>query len=368
MFNRVIALIIKEMLAVWHDKKTRMVLIVPPIIQLLIFSYAATLEVTNISLGIINNDNGVIAKRIEDRLTHTGIFSNIYYLHDHDLNNFINMEKGLIAIRFDSAFSANILKQKNAAMQVVADGRKVNSAQIAIGYITQIINSYNLEYLRQNNFYCPYTTIVTRHWFNPNLENQWFIVPALMAIISLMMCIVITGLSIARERELGTFDQLLVSPIQPLEILIGKTVPGVIIGLIEASFLFLVTISIFRIPFSGSLILLYISLIIFLFSVLGFGLFISSMVNTQQQAILGAFVFMAPTILLSGFATPIENMPTWLQPITTINPLRYFMLILRGIFLKDMPTKEVAFNLIPLIVISVFTLTGATYFFKRRLK
>jgi len=368
MLNRINTLIVKELLAVWRDKATRMVLIVPPIIQLLIFAFAATLEVSNTTLGIVNHDHGIISKRIEDKLMRTDVFSKIYHLNDSEVNDFINMEKGLVVIRFDQAFSEKVLNKKEGKVQVIVDGRKSNSAQIVEGYIAQIINQYSLEYMTHNNLHNTSNIIITRNWFNPNLENKWFIVPALIAIISLMMCIVVTGLSVAREKELGTFEQLLVSPIQPLEILIGKTVPGLIIGLAEATFLFLITILVFRIPFRGSILLFYFNLVIFLFSVLGVGLFISSLAKTQQQAILGAFIFMAPAILLSGFATPIENMPAWLQPITAFNPLRYFMFILRGLFLKDIPIAVVAANLLPLVVISILMLTGAACFFRRRLK
>jgi len=368
MLNRIISLIIKELLSVWRDKKSRMILIVPPILQLLVFSFAATLEVSNVSIGIINEDNGIISKRIEDRLIGTNIFSKIYHLQNKDAESFIDTEKGLVIIHFNQDFSRKVLNKETGNIQVIIDGRRSNSAQIVMGYISQIINQYNLDYMVQNNIQKSNSIVITRHWFNHNLEFRWFMVPALMAIISLMMGIVVTGLSIARERELGTFDQLMVSPIQPFEILIGKTVPGLIIGLAEATFLFLIIIFILQIPFRGSLLLLYISLFIFICSVLGFGLFISSISKTQQQAILGAFLFMPPAILLSGFATPIENMPSWLQPITLINPLRYFMAILRGLFFKDIPVEVVMTNLWPLIIISIITLTGASWFFKRRLE
>jgi len=368
MLNRIITLIIKELLTVWRDKRSRAILIVPPVIQLLIFSFAATLEVKNVSIGIINEDNGIISKRIENRFYGSDTFDKIYHLQNNEAKNFIDTQKGVLIVHFSQDFSKKILSKETGNIQVIIDGRKSNSAQIVMGYISQIINQYNLEYMHQNNMPNQNSIIVTRHWFNPNLEFKWFMVPALLAIISLMMGIVVTGLSVARERELGTFDQLLVSPIRPLEILIGKTVPGLIIGLAEATFLFIIIIFALKIPFTGSVFLLYLSLCIFILSVLGFGLFISSVAKTQQQAILGAFIFMPPAILLSGFATPIENMPSWLQPITLINPLRYFMFILRGLFLKDMPINVIMTNLWPLLTISVITLTGAAWFFKRRLE
>lgn len=367
MLNRIIALIIKELLCLWRDKKSRMVLIIPPIMQILIFSFAATLEINNVAIGIINNDNGIISHRIEDRFNRASVFNGIYHLQSN-ANNFINMEKGIAVVNFNQDFSKKFFNKETPIIQIIIDGRKSNSAQIVLGYISQIINQYNFELITETNNKFPKSFLITRHWFNPNLENQWFVVPALMAIISLMMSIVVTGLSVARERELGTFDQLLVSPIRPLEILIGKTIPGLLVGITEATFLFIITIFIFHIPFGGSIFLLYISLIIFILSVLGFGLFISSISKTQQQAILGAFIFMVPTVLLSGFTTPIDNMPVWLQPITILNPLKYLIFILRGLFLKDMPIGVILANLMPLIIIAIITFSSVTWFFKRRIE
>ena len=368
MFNRIWTLIIKELLAVWRDKQTRMILIVPPIMQLLVFSYAATLEIKNVSIGIINNDNGIISRRLEERFQGSPTFKKIYHIRTDEASDFIDTQKGMLIVNFNQDFSKKILNKEVGEMQVIIDGRKSNSAQIVSGYISQIVNQFNSDYIKDNGLKRPQSIIIARHWFNPNLEFKWFMVPALMAIISLMLGLVVTGLSVARERELGTFDQLMVSPIQPWEILIGKTVPGLIIGLTEATVLFLIIVFILKIPFTGSIFLLYLSLFVFLLSVLGVGLFISSLAKTQQQAILGTFIFMPPSIILSGFATPIDNMPAWLQPITLINPLRYFMVILRGLFLKDIPLSAVMANLLPLLAISIVTLTCASWFFKRRLE
>lgn len=184
----------------------------------------------------------------------------------------------------------------------------------------------------------------------------------------MLEALVITALSVARERELGTFDQLLVSPLQPIEILIGKTIPAIIISMAEGTIIIFAAIFIFGIPFTGSMFLLYFSMFFFVCSIVGVGLFISSLCSTQQQAILGTYVFMSPSVLLSGFATPIENMPDWLQPITFLIPLRYFLVIVKGIFLKAMPMSVVLNNTWPMAVIAIFTLTGATWLFRRRLE
>jgi ABC-2 type transport system permease protein len=209
---------------------------------------------------------------------------------------------------------------------------------------------------------------VARVWFNPNFETTWSSVPNLVAILTTVLGLVVTALSVARERELGTFEQLLVSPLRPIEIIVGKTVPALLIGLVEVTGMLLVGVFLFRVPFHGSIALLYASMLVYLAAVIGVGLFISSLSRTQQQAILGAFVFMVPAVLLSGFASPIENMPDWLQWVTLANPVRHFLVIVKGLFLKDLPAVEVARNLWPLALIAPLTLSAATWLFRRRLE
>ena len=210
--------------------------------------------------------------------------------------------------------------------------------------------------------------IVPRNWFNPNLIYQWFMVPNLIASIALLIGLIVTALSIARERELGTLDQLLVSPLRTSEIMLGKLTPPMFIGLFNITIYILAAVFFFDVPLRGSLLFLYGGAIFYLAAVVGVGLFISAMAMTQQQAILGAFLFIVPAMLLSGFATPIENMPAWLQPVTLINPLRYFLVIVNGVFLRDLPIGEVVKNTVPLALIAVGTLSAAAWLFRRRLE
>jgi ABC-2 type transport system permease protein len=189
-----------------------------------------------------------------------------------------------------------------------------------------------------------------------------------VASIALLIGLTVTSLSVARERELGTFDQLMVSPLRTHEILIGKLTPPIMIGLFHITLYIVAAIFVFGIPLRGSLFLLYGSSLFFLGSVVGLGLFISALSLTQQQAILGAFLFLVPAMLLSGFATPIENMPGWLQPVTYANPLRYFLVIVKGVFLKDIPVTEVLHQTIPLAIIAVVTLSVAAWLFRQRVE
>lgn len=368
MFGRIQALIIKEILAVWRDKKSRLVLIVPPIVQLFIFAFAATLDVINVPIGIINRDNGERAFELVQRFHGAPTFNHIVYLQSvSEMAPFIDEQRGVMIVSIDQQFSRNLDAGKPADVQLILDGRKSNSAQIIAGYAQQIISQYNQDFAASVHAKAQNTQLFPRNWFNPNLIYLWYNVPSLCGILTMVVSLVVTALSIAREREMGTFDQLLVSPLQPLEILIGKAIPAIIISMAEGTIIILAAIYIFKIPLTGSLGLLYFSMFFFVCAIVGVGLFISALCSTQQQAILGSYVFMSPAVLLSGFATPIENMPVWLQYITYANPPRYFLKVARGVFLKAMPADVVFQETWPLALIALFTLTGATLFFRRRL-
>lgn len=369
MFFRIVTLIHKEILAVWRDKKSRFVLIVPPIMQLLIFAFAATLDVKDVPIGILNRDNGEQAIELIQRFQGSPTFSKIIFLKSvNEIAPFIDNQNGVMVISIDEQFSRNLNAEKDATVQLILDGRKSNTAQIVAGYIAQIIDQYNKDFNRSKRIQLQQTDLIPRNWFNPNLIYYWFNVPSLCGILTMVIGLLVTALSVARERELGTFDQLLVSPLLPFEILVGKTVPAIIISMIEATVLIMAAIFFFQIPFTGSFFLMYLSIFTYVCAIVGVGLFMSSLCSTQQQAILGSQIFMTPSILLSGFATPIENMPNWLQPVTYLNPLRYFLIISKGSFLKSMPADVVFSNIWPMAIIAVCTLSFAGWFFRKRLE
>ncbi len=357
------ALIIKEILVLLKDPKARYVLIFPPLIQLFIFSYAATLDVKNVPIGILNLDNGEKSVELVQRFIGSPMFTKIIFLESADeIPEFLDTQKGLVVVSIDEQFSRNIDAKKHVDIQLLFDGRKSNATQIVAGYISRILQQYNEDLTVE-----PVSKIFPRNWYNPNLLYYWYNVPSLSAVLTMALGLIITSLSVAREREMGTFDQLLVSPATPQEIMLGKMLPAVIISLGEATLIILAAIFIFQIPFTGHLMVLYFGLFVFVCSIVGVGLFISSLCSTQQQAILGTFCFMSPSVLLSGFATPIENMPTWLQYVTYINPLRYMLVIARGQFLKNVPFDIVINNIWPMALIALFTLTASTWFFRRKL-
>ncbi len=366
MLKRILPLIRKELLAVLRDPKSRLSILVPPIIQLLIFASAATLDVKNVPIGILNRDNGAQAFELVQRFHGTPFFNRIIYLKGvEEIAPFIDNQEGVMVLSIGEDFSRRLNQNLPAELQVILDGRKSNTAQILSGYTSTIVQKYNDDFAARSGIYQQKVEIFPRFWYNPNALYPWFNIPSLVCTLTMLSCLVVTTQSIAREREMGTFDQLLVSPLSTLQILIGKMVPGILVGMLEGTFLMIMGTLIYEVPFTGSLSLFFLSQLIFVSAISGFGLFISSLCSTQQQAMLGTFVFMIPSTLLSGFATPIENMPVWLQPLTYLIPLRYMLINTKGIFLKAMPADIVLSNAWPMAIIAVCTLVNAAVFFRK---
>jgi ABC-2 type transport system permease protein len=369
MFLRIRSLVVKELLALVRDPRGRFILIVPPLVQMLVFTFAATQEVKNVPVAVLNKDYGVHARDLVARIEGSPNFSRVVHLRsDAEVAAAIDSRAVLMVVHIGADFSRDVAAGRPAKVQLLLDGRRSNAAQLVAGYAGEIVARYGAEVAADRHAPPPSSEVVSRVWFNPNLEPTWSTVPGLVAILTTTIGLMVTALSVARERELGTFEQLLVSPLSPAEIIVGKTLPALLIGIAEASGMVLVGVLVFQVPLTGSLGLLYLGMVVYLGAVIGIGLFVSSLAKTQQQAILGAFVFMVPAILLSGFASPIENMPDWLQTLTLANPVRHFMVISKGVFLKNMPAVEVVRNLLPLVLIAAVTLSAASWLFRRRME
>jgi ABC-2 type transport system permease protein len=366
MYQRILSLILKELEGVWRDYKVRFSLLAPPVIQLLVFTFAATLDVKDVPIGIFNKDTGESSYELIQRFVGSPPFSKIHFISsEEEVISYIDNQKGLMVISIQDDFSTLLNQQNTASIQLILDGRRSNSAQITAGYASSIIANFSNELAPEPS---SQPILVSRNWFNPNLQYYWYNIPSLVTTLSMLTCLIVTSISVARERELGTLDQLLVSPLKPTEIVIGKIIPGILIGFLESLVLIFVGIFIFGVPFRGSILLLFLSILVFVSSIGGIGLFISSLCQTQYQAMLGVFTFIVPSILLSGFATPIENMPVWLQPITYFIPMRYMLILSKGLFLKAIPLSVALKNLWQMVLIALFMLVGAGLFFKRRLE
>jgi len=368
MWQRIRALVVKELLAVWKDPRSRVVLIGPPIIQLLVFGYAATYDLQNVPVAFYIEDAGGDSRDLVARFEGSPIFSTVAHLErEADIARVIDARDAALVVHIGQSFSRDLRIAQPARVQVIVDGRNSNTALILSGYANAIVRDFNIDWLERHDARLPPATLVARSWFNPNLHSRWFIVPGIVALLTLVVTLVVTALSVARERELGTFDQLLVTPLRPSQILLGKSLAPLLIGLVEGTVIVAMAVFWFGVPLLGSLVLLYAGMILFLLAVIGVGLMISSLVRTQQQAILGAFLFLVPAIILSGFATPIANMSKVIQLITFVDPMRYFLVIVRGIFLQGMPAELVVQQLWPLALIALASLSLAGWLFRNRL-
>ena len=341
----------------------------PPILQLFVFGYGATFDLNQVPIAIYNEDQSIASRDFIDRFNASPAFTETLTITHHEqITPALDEKKVLAIIHLGPHFSRDLYNGLQAAVaQILIDGRDSNTALIALNYMQSILAQFNRDWAVQHHLSIPPAQLQIRAWFNPNLESRWFIVTGIVGLLTLVVTIIVTALSIAREREQGTFDQLLVTPLTPFQILVGKAVPGLIIGIIEASFIIFMAVFWFKIPMVGSLAALYLGVVLFVFSVIGVGLMISSLAVTQQQGLLGAFLFIVPAIILSGFATPIANMPALVQDVTLINPLRYFLVIVRGVFLEGLPAEVLISQYWPLAIIGLATLSCAAWLFRRRM-
>lgn len=368
MWRRIRALVFKEFLALLKDKRSRVVVFVPPILQLLVFGYAASFDLNCIPLAVYDEDHSPASRDLAARFAGSPNFQQIAVLaHAEEVAPLVDSRKVLLVLHIGPQFSRELLAGRPGPVQVIIDGRNSNTAAILLGYVNTIIAAFNAAWPLPAGAAAAPAYLETRAWFNPNLLSRWFLVPGIVGLLTLVVTTLVTALSVAREREQGTFDQLLVTPFRPVEILLGKALPGFIIGFFEATLIILISVFWFQVPFRGSLLALYVGLFFFLLSTVGLGLMISSLSVTQQQGLLGAFLFIVPSILLSGFATPIANMPHWVQQLTVLNPMRYFLIILRGVFLEGTPVHLLLGQFWPMAIIGLANLTLAGFLFRKRL-
>jgi ABC-2 type transport system permease protein len=364
--RRLLAMIVKEMWAVLRDPQSRIVLFVPPLMQLFIFSYATTLDVKNVDLGVLDRSSGAHSVELVQRIAGSPNFRHIVpFQSTREMRQAIDNQRVIAALVIDEDFDRALSRRQPATVGLVLDGRRSNAAQIVAGYVTQIAGGMGAEVAGLGPD--AQGSEVT-NWYNPALDYIWFTLPSLVAIITSVAGLAITSQSVARERELGTFDQLMVSPLRVHEILIGKMVPPFGIGMINGSVYLIVAPLVFGVPFTGSLPLFFLSLAMYLLSLIGMGMLVSAASQTQQQAFLGVFLVTTPLILLSGYASPIDNMPDWLQLVTYLDPARYFLVIVQGLFLKAIPAAAVFHQLWPLALIACATLAASAWLFRARME
>jgi ABC-2 type transport system permease protein len=363
---RIAALIRKELLAILKDPRSRVSLFLPPVLQCLIFGYAATYDLTNVPYAVLDQDRSAASHDLLAALDGSGVFHRVAQLYrQDDIKRVIDQQRALIVVQIGQDFARRLAAGEPANIQVIADGRNSNTAGIAVGYVGAIVDSFNADWAAGHGGAPPSLRVTMRAWYNANLETRWFMIPALIGTLTFLQTLLLTAMSVAREREQGTFDQLLVTPFRPVEIMVGKALPSVLIGLIQATLILLVAQLWFRIPFAGSYLTLYAGLLLFLLAAVGMGLMLSAIVATMQQAMLYSFVILMPFALLSGLTTPLGNMPQIFQDLTLINPLRYAIDIAHRVYLEGAGLDRLVSDLWPMAIIATVTLSSAAWLFRR---
>ena len=365
---RIVALTRKELLAVLKDRRARMSLLVPAIVQGLVFGYAATYDLNHVPYAVLDQDRSTASRQLLAGLDGSGVFERVADLRStRDIQTYIDQRRALLVIQIDQDFERKLQLGQDVDVQVIADGRNSNTAATASSYVSAVVGTFNDNWRRDHGLPAPVLTSTDRAWYNPNLETRWNMIPGLIGTLAMIQTLMLTAMSVAREREQGTFDQLLVTPFKPFEIMAGKAMPSMLVGISQAAGVFLVAQLWFRIPFAGSIVTLFSGLILFLLAAIGIGLLLSAVAATMQQAMLYSMLFIMPFSLLSGLTTPINNMPGALQYFSAINPLRYAIDIARRVYLEGVGLPLLTHDLYPLVLISAVTLSAASWMFGNRI-
>ncbi|MGO9338374.1 MAG: ABC transporter permease [Terracidiphilus sp.] len=343
MLGRLKHMLIKEFIQVFRDKRTRFILIGPPIIQMLVFGYAATYEIRRVPTVVLDLDHSQESRDLLSLFSYSPYFDVERQLTDsRQLGDLIDQGKATVGLEIDAGFARKLRSGQTAPMQVIVDSTNSNTALIASGYIQQIALGY-AQTFQQDRISriapqlveaVPSVQLEARPWYNPDLRSRWFFVPGVIGSLTLVLVVTLTAFAVVREREIGTLEQIMVTPIRPAEFILGKTLPFFLIGLFDVSLIAIVGTLWFQVPFRGHLSVLFTGSILFIISMLGVGLLISTVSATQQQAMVTAFFFIMPAVAFSGFGFPISTMPQWMQNLTYLVPLRYFLVVLRGTYLK----------------------------------
>jgi drug efflux transport system permease protein len=374
--TRLRQMLIKELIQLFRDPRARFGLIVPTIVQVMIYGYAATFELHHVRMAVLDLDHSYESRELLSRFESNGHFELAATLSSrHQISDLIDRGKVTLAIQILPGFAELVRKGETAPVQVILDGTNSNTALIALGYINHIANGYAQDYAQANLLrrapsiavHLPSVELARRPWYNPNLESQWFFVPGTIGSVLLTSCLTLAAFAIVREREVGTLEQVMVSPISRVEFILGKTVPFFLIAVTQMILIMLIGILWFQVPFRGNYLVFGIGTAVFLLSVLGAALLISTVAETQQQAMIVAFFFVTPAITLSGFSFPISSMPATLQWLTLLDPLRFYLVIIRDSFLKGSDWRTLLPQIVALMVLATALLTISVQRFHKSL-
>ncbi len=376
MFERILHMLIKEFLELKRDKWARFRLIVPPLVQMLVFGYAATFEVYHVSTVVLDRDHTLESRDLISRFAFSDRFRIVRIAAtDAEVENAIDRSDAALAIVVHAGFAQLLRKGQSAPLQVIVDGTNSNTALIALGYLNQIVAQYSQDYtldlIRRGiggaGGKMVQVTIEPRPWYNPDLNGRWFFVPGVVGSLTLVVVVSLTASAIVREREIGTLEQIMVTPIRPAEYILGKTAPFFLIGLAQVALVALFGTLWFHIPFVGNPLILLLGTCLFLLSTLGLGLLISTLAKTEQQAFAASFFVLNPAFILSGFSFPIASMPTPMQWLTYLDPLRYYLVVIRATFLKGVGLDALWPDLLGMAVLGVVLLAISIFRFRKSL-
>lgn len=360
---RLAALALKELRVVLLDRRARITLIVSPILQLALFGFATTLEVKNFDIGVVDRDNGRAAEQLIAALDGSPNVRVLrFYPSEAALDQAIAHRRIIAGLLLPQRLSEEVSAGRTGEVLVLLDGRRSNAAQIVAGYIEQIAARAGAELRPQAVERGP--QLLVRNAYNPNLDYLWFTLPSMIAVISAVLALSVAAQSIAREREFGTFDELMILPLHPWEILLGKVAPAFLVGMANAALFTVLIPLLYGVPLTGSPVLLLTAIFVYSMALVGIGLLISSVAQNQQQAFLFMFFVTVPMILLSGYASPVDNIPGWLQPLVAVNPAHHMLVISEGIFLKDLPPDLVLRHLLPMLGLAAALFAGALALFR----
>lgn len=377
MIGRLRHMLIKEFIQVLRDKRARILLIGPPIIQMIIFGYAATLEIRHVPTAILDYDNSQVSRELISRFEASRYFDVRERLADRrQIQEAIDRGDVTIAIQINAGFAQNMRKGQTAHVQVIVDSANSNTALVGLGYVNEITGKFAADYqqesLRRTSPFAvarmPKIVLDKRPWYNTDMSSQWFFVPGVIGNLLLVIVMTLTAFAIVREREIGTLEQIMVTPIRRAEFILGKTTPFFLIGLFDAVLISAVGVLIFNVPLQGSITVLALGTVLFLLCVLGIALFISTVSITQQQAMVTSFFFIMPAVVFSGFGSPISSMPEFLQYLTYVNPMRYFQTVLRSIYLKGVGLEVLWPEMAAMAIIGIVMLTVSVLRFQKSLE
>jgi len=365
-------LIKKEFLQLIRDKKLLLPIFLAPILQLVLLGYAVTFDVKNISFSVYDMDNSYSSRELISDFTSSGYFVMKLKMDNYgELEQNIQKNKVSMGLVIPVNFEKNIKMVKTAPLQLIVDGSDANTSTIGLAYAKGVIAKFTQSLLKERKFPLKVSKINAefRSWYNPELKSKYFMIPGVLCLLLMLVTMILTSMVIVKEKEIGTMEQLIVTPIKPVQLIAGKLIPFIIIGFIDINLVLFVSYFWFGIPIKGSIILLFVLSGTFILTTLGLGLFISTISKTQQQAMMtAAFFFMLPFIYLSGFIFPIENMPKILQYITHLIPLKYFLIIIRGIFLKGNGFNLLWDEFLILLLFGIGIFTISVFRFRKRLE